>query len=211
MILIQADVYNLIDKIITGTNKVQIKETDVCPGNILIFQCIVYGSQGHSTVWEGTAFSGCDNDEIILLHRRFWDEKLNCTFGECNNGTITVMSTNVEGNNNSSNDSFYVSQLMVVVQPIMVGKTIECSHDNGSDSIETGNISLISNLCDTLQTVNINNSTSYSPGTGQATVTLKGTKVPIVISSSVVILFTLFFTLLLLFYGLRKKIWSISV
>ena len=200
MVYIQA---NNVYKLTVGASKVQIKDTGACPGDILTFVCTVYGSLGDSTVWKGTAFSDCNGYEITLLHLRFWLE--NGTTEECNKGAITGRSMKVEPRDNISNDSLYiyVSQLMVVVQPEMIDSDIECFHDDidPSKSSKVGNFSwiLMSTWCNV-------NDTSTSPGAGHATMISKVTK--LVISSSVIILFTLLLsvTLFLLSYGLRKKI-----
>ena len=176
---------------------IQITDDIVNVGDNLTLECRVYGSQGGSTVWKGSAFSS--DCEIILLHIRFW----NGTSGVCNNGDITGLSIDVidSESNNISNDSFYISQLVIVVQPEMIQEEVECIHDNGSvtESIGINNISIL-------------HKASHSPGADViATMILKETRLPIIISISVVIiLITLLLFTLFLLYGLRKKIWSIS-
>ena len=81
------------------------------------------GGTGGTTVWKGTAFRDCGNNEITLIHNRFE----NGTSGDCNNGAITGWSMRVE-------NSSYVSQLEVIVNSTMIGKGIACAHDNGSIS-----------------------------------------------------------------------------
>ena len=173
----------------------------------------MYGSQGDSTVWKVTNLSGCDGNVITLQHNRFG----NGTFLKCNDGTITgesIMRVDSKDYISSSNDSvtlsLYVSRLIVAVQPNMVGNIIECSHDNGSISLEIGNISLLSKSIVCKNASQNQTDTSTSQGADHTTVTVM-TKLPIVISSLVVVLFILLlFTVLLLLYGLRNKIWSIS-
>lgn len=147
----------------------------------------MYGRPRDSTVWRGSAFS--DNCEITLLHHRFE----NGTFGECNNGDITGKSIKVEDNNTSSDDSLYISQLMVLVRQEMIEKDIHCIIDNGSVHMSIGNSNLIFSPC------NYNVSTMMP----------EESNLPVVaICISVIItLLTLLFTLLLL-YGCRKKIRS---
>ena len=91
----------------------------VCPGDNLIYKCTVQGATTGATVWNGTAFSGCPLNEIILFHRRFPSTG---DFGECNNGNIVGRSLGVEGNN-------FASQLNVTVTPDIAGKTITCFYD----------------------------------------------------------------------------------
>ena len=87
------------------------------------------GSLGDTTVWKGTAFSGCDLNEITLLHFRFREEE--GTTRTCSNGDITGRSMRIRGN-------LYVSQLEIVVNPETVGKSIVCAHDNGTSSYIIG-------------------------------------------------------------------------
>ena len=103
------------------------KTISSCPWNINVtFECTVHGGEGDNTVWQGTAFNDCDNDEITLLHNRFGGEG---TAGVCNNGTITGRSLNVTMGNDS-NHSIYSSQLVVIVRSGMIGKCIMCLHDD---------------------------------------------------------------------------------
>ena len=184
-----------------GAIVLPINNTDACPGSILTLECTVYGSVGDSTVWKGTALSECnDNSEITLTHNRFEYG----TLRQCNNGTITGQSMRVEDYSNSSNESIYVSQLVVVVQPEMIGNDIVCIHDNGSKSTEIGNISLIS-------TVHVCNINDTEPG--HTPMISKETKVPILVSMSVVLLSILLLLsaiLIFLLYGFRKKLWDRS-
>ena len=73
--------------------------------------------RGDTTVWQGTAFSGC---EISLIHNRFSGPT--GTSGACNN--ITGQSMRVESN------STYISQLEVTITLEMIGKNIVCNHDS---------------------------------------------------------------------------------
>ena len=73
------------------------------------------------TVWQGTAFRGC---EIVLLHLQFRGPT--GTSGACSNGALTGRSMRVE------NNSTYISQLEVIIIPEMIGKNIVCNHDNGT-------------------------------------------------------------------------------
>ena len=99
----------------------------VCLGRNLTLECTVHGGEGDSTVWEGTAFSGCNNDEITLLHIRFGQG----TAGVCNSGAISGRSVRVE------NNSSYISQLRVAITAEMVGKNIICNRDELNGTIYT--------------------------------------------------------------------------
>ena len=94
-----------------------------CPGKNLTLECTVHGDEGDNTVWQGTAFSGCNNDEITLIHNRFGREGAS---GVCNGGAISGRIVRVESN------SSYISQLKVAISAEMVGKNIVCNHDNGT-------------------------------------------------------------------------------
>lgn len=171
----------------------------------------MYGHRGGSTVWKipVTSLTDCDNNMIILLHNRFKNE--NNTFPNCNNVTITGQSVQVVNysNSTSSNDSvslYYVSQLMVVVQPDMAGKTVECSYDNGSEVLETISINLTSrsvSMCNGSQ----NDTSTSLEVESDHTMTSNVTALSIVLPTFILVLFILLlFTLLLLLYGLREKI-----
>ena len=133
----------LLTTYILGASKLQIKGigtiNNACPGSTLILECTVNGREGDTvtTVWEGTAFNGCN---IILLHSRFGEAEGNSS-KECNNGAITVQRT-LRMEKNGSFDIIYVSQLKVAVTSKMIGESIDCSHDNGTTSILVGSLKL---------------------------------------------------------------------
>ena len=93
-----------------------------CPGDSMTFECNNIGIG--TTVFRGSAFD-CESsgNTISLLHSRFHSP--NGTNGTCNNGAIVGQSLNVEGN-------CYTSQLHVTISLDLLGKTIECVHDNGT-------------------------------------------------------------------------------
>ena len=88
-----------------------------CIGDTLTFECTIMTGRG--TIWRGSAFN-CDSsgNEIILLNSSDDDET-------CNGGMITGQVIRREGNN-------YTSQLNVVFSSDLIGRTIECASDNGS-------------------------------------------------------------------------------
>ena len=95
-----------------------------CLGGNLTLECTVSGGDKDTTVWQGTAFSGCNNDEITLIHNRFG--RVRGASGVCNNGAITGWSVRVE------NNSSFISQLEVTITAEMIGKNIICNRDNGT-------------------------------------------------------------------------------
>ena len=93
----------------------------VCPGDKLTYRCTVQGSDTTgATVWSGTAFSGCLQNEILLQHSDF--TPTGGPTGRCNNGGIVGQSLGAQGNN-------FTSQLNVTITPETAGKTIMCSYD----------------------------------------------------------------------------------
>ena len=84
------------------------------------------GRPSDSTVWRGTAFSGCDINEITMLHLRFENYKKGIT-GTCSNGYVTGWSVRID----HEAGNLYVSQLEIAVDVEMGGKSIVCAHDNG--------------------------------------------------------------------------------
>lgn len=97
------------------------------------FECNVVGAG--TTVFEGSAFD-CENshNEIKLLHLRF--NSTDGARGTCNNGIIVGRSTGVE-------DSLYTSQLDVRISSNLIGRTVECIHDNGTTTETVGIYSLM--------------------------------------------------------------------
>ena len=95
-----------------------------CLRRNLTLECTISGGERDTTVWQGTAFSGCNNDEIALIHNRFGG--VSGASGVCNSGAITGWSVRVE------NNSSYISQLEVTVTAEMIGKNIVCNRDNGT-------------------------------------------------------------------------------
>ena len=94
------------------------------------------GRKQDSTVWKGTAFSSCDTNEITLLHNRF--KGVTNISAQCNDGHIMLTGRSIRVENNS----YYISQLEVMVKPasdnetIMIMKNVKCIHDHdGTDTV----------------------------------------------------------------------------
>ena len=95
----------------------------VYPGDLLTYECTVMGLPGEATVWTGSAFNcASSSNEIVLLHRPIISD--NVYYSTCN-GAIVARILSVEGNN-------FTSQLNVTVTSEIIGKTIECLHDDGT-------------------------------------------------------------------------------
>ena len=123
-----------------------LKSCYTCPGDALTYECTVIGRRVGSTVWRGSAFN-CTNVEIVLQHKHFTSEN---GVHACNNGLITVQILTVD-----EEQRVYTSQLSVNVTDDLIGKSIECVHDNVSNSTIVGSL-------------NITNSTDYELSTGKA-------------------------------------------
>ena len=107
-----------------------------CPGYDVSFTCIIPG--GGNTIWKGSAFdcpssSDSNNNQILLLHSRFGTDR-NPT-GSCNDGGI-------QGGGVSAVGGRFTSQLIVTITPSVVGKEVQCVHDNTSAEILIGNDSI---------------------------------------------------------------------
>jgi hypothetical protein len=117
-----------------------------------MLECTVNGGGlGDATVWKGTAFSGCDGNEITLLHHRFIRGM--STSAQCNTGHIKLLTgRSVRVENNS-----YISQLEVLVQPghdEMPLKSVTCAHDDGATIIYNDSITINTSYTICMSSVN---------------------------------------------------------
>ena len=122
------------------TGELEQKSNCICPGFTLTFaECTVKGGPGgDATVWNGSAFDCIHSgNEIVLIHSLFGSniESSTIAAGECNNGSIHAHSVRVE-------DNCYTSQLNITVNADMIGKTIECAHDNTSTENVIGTLTV---------------------------------------------------------------------
>ena len=116
-----------------------------CPGSSLIFECTVYGGLEGSTVWQGSALNCMDRDHAInLLHRRFEDEG---TVMECNNGAIIGQSEGTKNCSDQHDHCLYISQLEVMVEQGMIGRSIDCVYDNGTNIFPPIGLRKINTVC----------------------------------------------------------------
>ena len=98
-------------------------------------------------MWQGSAFDcPTENDDVALLHSRFPGNVSESK--TCNSGAIVGQSLGIESNNMR-----YISQLNVIVGCDMIGKTIMCQYDNGSEILTVGSINL--NLSGKIQSVTV--------------------------------------------------------
>ena len=131
----------------------------------MTFECNVSGKGLGSTVWAGTALDECksmDDEIIVLLHNKFEKGaiKMRC------NGTITGQSLNVIIGN-GSNYNLYTSQLDIIVMYEMIGKVIECLHDDGTSVSLVASTSL--NVDTFIVCMHTMNATSIYMGAGEGT------------------------------------------
>lgn len=100
-----------------------VKESCLCPGDTvhnLTYECTTVGHG--TTVWRGTAFNcSAVGNEIALRHSRFTAP--DGASNQCNNGNITGRSLRREGKR-------YTSQIHIIFTPDLLGRTVECVHDN---------------------------------------------------------------------------------
>ena len=89
-----------------------------CLGYTQIFECTVFG--GGFTIWHGTAFSNCQQNEIQLRHSIYTTSQAT---GQCNGREIVAESVGVSEN-------CYISRLNVSIGPEIVNETIECAHSD---------------------------------------------------------------------------------
>ena len=82
-------------------------------------------------MWAGSAF--IQGSDITLRHAEFADKT---AVGECNNGGIV-------GRGIRANESIYTSHLNVTLTPEVIGKTVSCSFDDGSENTPVGQLALM--------------------------------------------------------------------
>ena len=98
----------------------------LCPGDVVTYECTVIG--GLSTIWKGNAFDDRCVSEIVLIHQRYTSPG---AYISCSNETIVARGLPVEVNET------YTSQLSVTLTTDLLGKSIECHHENGTLSSVT--------------------------------------------------------------------------
>ena len=101
-----------------------LKNTCICSGDTVTYECTVIGTYFGNTVWAGSAFN-CSLKEIVLQHRLFPEN----AYGECNTGSIVGRGLYM------GNGTSYTSQLKVTVGSDIIGKSIECFYDGNTGGI----------------------------------------------------------------------------
>ena len=115
-------------------DKLILRSNCICPGYTVTFaECTVVGRPVGATVWKGTAFDHCANDELNLLHLRFGTD--DSEVQECNNGSIIGRGLRVE-------EGCYTSELTITVSSDMIGKSIQCIHYDVNREISVGTLTI---------------------------------------------------------------------
>ena len=105
----------------------------IYPGCTVTFaECTVVGRSVGTTVWRGTAFDQCTNDELNLLHSQFGTQAQTL---KCNNGSIIVQGRRVE-------EGCYISELTVTVTSDMIGKTVQCIYYDVNREVSIGTLTI---------------------------------------------------------------------
>ena len=108
-----------------------------CPGYNLTFECTVNGSIGDSTVWTGEVFTNsCMMPHLFLRHRYF----MQGISQACNNDDVMLRaySLQVETIDTENDYSSYTSQLNITYSTSLIGSTVVCAYDNGTQVIHIG-------------------------------------------------------------------------
>lgn len=103
----------------------------------MVYECEVIGRPVGITVWRGSALDSCPGQEIGLPHFRFMTANVTVM---CNNNSISAKGLSVS---NETEIGCYVSQLTVNVTSEMIGKSIECFHDDVTNTMVIGSLRVI--------------------------------------------------------------------
>ena len=101
-----------------------------CPGDILTFECTVEG--GIATVWKGTVFNLCEDQDISFRHSRLNDINETQKLIDCNNVT-TVVAMIIRSHNLT-----YTSEFSFTANCGLDGLTVECYKDDESNETLIG-------------------------------------------------------------------------
>ena len=109
----------------------------VCPGDVVLYECTVFGGIGAITVWKSDFFNCTNGKQVIeLVHRpRREGDEFNTRI--CNNGNIAARIVRNE------RDSF-TSQLNITLTYDIAGESIECIGDNGTNTHRIGWLNIAS-------------------------------------------------------------------
>ena len=106
----------------------------VCPGNIVTYECTVFGGTGTTTVWKSDIFQCSSGKKIIeLVHRPLTEgEEYAGIYNHiCKNGNIMVRLVSLESDS-------YTSQLNITLMYDITRESIECIGDNGTNPYRIG-------------------------------------------------------------------------
>ena len=88
----------------------------------LVIECAV--TDGGATIWQGTIFNGCQNENIILRHSLFNTSGIVMHTSCGTKGPVVGRSVSVAGGS-------FTSQLLVNITDDLIGETIECANESG--------------------------------------------------------------------------------
>ena len=111
-----------------------------CPGDIVTYECTVFGGSGVTTVWKGNFFHCSNGKQVIeFVHSQLTSEEgvVGSIVRICNNGNIVGRIVRVE-------NEHLTSQLNVTLTNDIAGESIECISDNGTDIYRVGLLNLTS-------------------------------------------------------------------
>ena len=121
----------MLSKTLALENGLFLRNDCLCPGYNLTFECTVNGGIGYSTVWIGEVFTNsCMMPHLFLRHRHF----VQGVSQACINDDMIMhaYSLQVETNDTESNYSSYTSQLNITYSTSLIGSTVVCAYDNGT-------------------------------------------------------------------------------
>ena len=113
------------------------KESCICPEAMvhnLTYECTTVGPG--TTIWRGTAFNCTARGHAIALRHSLFSTPQGA-HGQCNNGNIT-------GHSLSKDSGNFTSEIHVLFNPNLLGRTIECIHNNITSYEIIGNSTIVS-------------------------------------------------------------------
>ena len=102
----------------------------ICPGYNLTYECTVVGRPSELTIWRGSALSNCETQEVTLVHNQFKTARTTC-----DNPSIVAMGRDTDNGR-------YTSQLTIMVTDYVIGKSVECAHDDNNITTTIGSLTI---------------------------------------------------------------------
>ena len=93
--------------------------------NTFVLECSVLG--GGATIWQGTLFNQCQNQENIILRHSQFNNITGTAINYTCDGSISISAHAVDVNENA-----YTSRLTVVLSEDLTGRTVECANESKS-------------------------------------------------------------------------------